>query len=308
MPASESEIAEAKAENVQIMNSWGPKEVLVDENQQVKGVLLKRCTQTIDPTTHRFSPKYDESVTKEVEADFIIFAIGQDIIWDGLLDGTKVKFHHGKYPMADPLTFQTDEPDIFVGGDNYTGPKFVIDAIAQGHYAAESLHRYAQDAHMTIGRDRHDYKPFDTADITLPTSYDTSGRQKEPEDRAVSDPFRDGRMTLTEEQIKVETGRYLSCGAAEVDANKCIGCGLCTTACEFDAIHIYRDHPEMTKMVAGEDKAGPIMKYAIKRGFNILTHAGTKEAKIMRAKRKEYKRNNKEFNKTHPNTGNSVHA
>ena len=113
---------------------------------------------------------------------------------------------------------------------------------------------------MTIGRERHQYKPFDTDDISLPASYDTAGRQEEPQDDTVTDPFRDRQLTLTEEQVKIETGRCLSCGAAEVDANKCIGCGLCTTRCEFDAIHIYRDHPEMTNMIAGEEKVGPLMR------------------------------------------------
>lgn len=308
MPASESEIAEAKAENVQILNSWGPLEVLVDDQDQVKGIKLKRCTQVFDPESGRFSPQYDENDLKELEADFVIFAIGQDIIWDGLLDSSKVKFHHGKYPMADSFTFQTDEPDIFVGGDDFTGPKFVIDAIAQGHFVAESLHRYVQDAHMTIGRERHNYKPFNRDDISLPNSYDTAGRQEEPQDASVTDPFRDRQLTLNEDQVKIETGRCLSCGAAEVDANKCIGCGLCTTRCEFDAIHIYRDHPEMTKMIAGEEKVGPIMRYTIKRGLKILAHAGSAEARAMRKKRRAYKRDNKAFNRENPFTGNAHHA
>lgn len=308
MPASESEIAEAEEEKVQIINSWGPKEVLVDEQKKVKGLVLKRCTRTIDPESGRFSPLYDEDETMTVEADFIIFAIGQAILWEGLLDGSKVKYHHGNYPMADPLTFQTDEEDIFVGGDDFTGPKFVIDAIAQGHFAAESLHRYVRQAHMTIGRERHQYKAFDTADITLPASYDTAGRQEEPMDASISDAFRDRMLTLTEEQVHLETGRCLSCGAAEVDQNKCIGCGLCTTRCEFDAIHITRDLPEMTHMLAGEQKPAAVMGYSMKRAFRILTHAGTPEAKEMRRRRKAYKRANKAFNREHPDIGNAYHA
>ena len=50
--------------------------------------------------------------------------------------------------------------------------------------------------------------------------------------------FRDSRSTFTEEQIKKETERCLGCGASHVDENVCIGCGLCTTRCSFDAISL----------------------------------------------------------------------
>lgn len=52
--------------------------------------------------------------------------------------------------------------------------------------------------------------------------------------------FRDAKLTFTEEQVKAETARCLGCGASVVDPNKCIGCGICTTKCEFDAIHLNR--------------------------------------------------------------------
>lgn len=294
MPAKEIEIAEALEANVKIANLWGPKEVLVDDNGHVTGLILKRCTQTIDPETHRFSPLYDESETIEVDADFIIFAIGQTVEWGNLLEDTKVTFHHGNYPVADELTYQTEDPDIFVGGDLYTGPKFVINAIAEGHYASESLHRYVQPgAQMVVGRDRHVFTALNKDDITLPESYDTSGRQEESVDNTNKDPFFDNRLDLTEEQVKIETSRCLSCGAAEVDQNKCIGCGLCTTRCGFDAIHLHRDKPEMTHMVKGEEKVGNMLKYQVKRAFNILGNSGSDEAKAMKAKRQEYDKTNK---------------
>ena len=131
------------------------KEVLIDESGKVRGIVLKKCVRTIDPETKKFSPVYDESETVEIKADKIVFAIGQAIEWGKLLEGTKVTFWHGNYPVADKFIYQTEDPDIFVGGDVYTGPRFVIDAIAAGHEAAESLHRHARpDASMTIGRDR----------------------------------------------------------------------------------------------------------------------------------------------------------
>lgn len=291
MPASREEIAEAEEENIKINPSWGPKEVLVDESGKVTGIVLKKCVRTIDPETKRFSPVYDENETIEVKADKIVFAIGQAIEWGKLLEGTKVTFWHGNYPVADKFTYQTEDPDIFVGGDVYTGPRFVIDAIAAGHEAAESLHRHARpDASMTIGRDRRSFTPLNKDDISFP-SYDTAGRQEAGMDKSIDSKmsYSDAHLNLTEEQVKTETGRCLGCGASYVDYNKCIGCGLCTTKCEFDAIHLVRDHPECSTMCAAEEKVGGLLKYSVKRAFRILGHLGSDEAKEMAKKRKAYK-------------------
>ena len=290
MPASRDEIHEAEASGVAIHTAWGPKEVKVNGQGQVTGIVFKKCLRTIDPETKRFSPAYDESVTMEVEADKIVFAIGQAIEWGGLLDGSGVEFWHGNYPVADKLTYQTAQEDIFVGGDVYTGPRFVIDAIAAGHEAAESLHRFVRPrASMTIGRDRRTYIPLNKDDLTYP-SYDRAGRQEpaeKPGGEALS--FTDVHGTLTEEQIKVETARCLSCGASYVDPNKCIGCGLCTTRCQFDAIHLVRDHPECTDMRAGEDKIKGMLPYVLKRAVKIAAYSGSPEAKAMAEKRKAFR-------------------
>ncbi|MBQ7064221.1 MAG: FAD-dependent oxidoreductase [Firmicutes bacterium] len=306
MPASPQEIAEAKEEDVQINPGWGPKEVLVNESGHVCGIVFKKCLSTIDPATGAFSPKYDESETITVEADHIIFAIGQAIEWGGLLEGTGVTFSKGKYPAADSFTYQTDDPAIFVGGDVFTGPKFVINAIGQGHEAAESLIRFVSEHHVpqTLGRDRRYFKALDTDNITLP-SYDTAGRQ-EPACEALKDPghsFFDPRKVLTEEQVKIEASRCLSCGATIVDENRCIGCGLCTTRCEFDAIHLKRDHPEMSDYRRAEDKVGGLLSYAVPRAIKMVLHSGSAEAREMAAKRKAYKQG-----PSKPHTGNAINV
>ena len=82
--------------------------------------------------------------------------------------------------------------------------------------------------------------------------------------------FGDVRLTFTEEQVKTEASRCLSCGASVVDLNRCIGCGLCTTRCEFDAIHLSRDLPDASNMIRCEDKMGVVAKYAAKREMKIL--------------------------------------
>ena len=291
MPATKQEIAETLEENIDICNGWGPKEVLVDEAGKVTGIVFKRCVSVYD-ANGKFAPAYNEDETIEVKADKIVFAIGQTIEWGKLLDGTKVEFWHGNYPVADKFTYQTAQDDIFVGGDVYTGPKFVIDAIAAGHEAAESLHRYVRPkADMTIGRNRRAYTPLNKDDISFP-DYDKSGRQEagmdNSEDHTIS--YKDLHLTLTEEQVKKETARCLSCGASHVDPNLCIGCGLCTTKCQFDAIHLVRDHPKCSDMRVAEDKVLNLMKYEISRIGKIIANSGSEEAKIMREKRKEWKK------------------
>ena len=273
MPASKNEIAETLEEGITICNGWGPKELKKDAQGHVTAVVFKRCLRTIDPETKKFSPVYDEQETMTLEADHVVFAIGQAIDWGKLLEGTKVEFWRGNYPVADPLTYQTAEPDIFVGGDVYHGPKFAIDAIEDGKCAAESLHRYVhKGADLKTGRNRRDFIMLDKDNISV-ECYDHAGRQEAGLDESVpKHSFRDAHKTLTAEQVKIETARCLGCGASWVDPNKCIGCGVCTTKCVFDAIHLKRDHPECSKMMKAEDKVKGILPMAFKRlGQTVVT-------------------------------------
>lgn len=265
MPAAVNEIKEAEEEGVVMNPGWGPKEIKVNAKGEVTEIVFKKCTSTIDPETKRFNPKYDETVTMSIKTDHIVFAIGQAIDWCGMLEGTKVEFWHGNYPVADKLTHQTAEPDIFVGGDVFTGPKFVIDAIAQGHMDADSLHRFVQPGtSMTIGKDKREFIELNKEDINL-SNYDKAPRQEPGVNPNIDAKmsFEDNRECLTEEQVKFETSRCLSCGASVVDQNRCVGCGQCTTKCEFGAIKLYRDHPENAKLVPTEDKFKYILPYSL---------------------------------------------
>ena len=266
MPASPAERAEAREDGVVLNPGWGPKEVLTADGK-VTGIIFKKCTSVFD-AEHRFAPTYDEEQLLTLDADMVIFAIGQAIQNGALFEGSKVEFGRGNSPVADKLTLQSAQEDIFVGGDCLTGPKFAIDAIATGKEAAESLHRFVQHGHMTIGRNRRDFIELNKDDISV-ESYDNSSRQ-EPEPVKGGDAFSEYHGTLTEEQVRKETARCLSCGASVVDENRCIGCGLCTTKCAFDAIHLYREHPEYSTMVKAEDKVGALLPYVIKRGAKML--------------------------------------
>lgn len=291
MPANNSEIVETLEEDIDINNGWGPKEILKDDEGKVKGIVFKKCTSVKDETG-KFNPQYDENDTVTVDCENVIFAIGQGIEWGGLLDGASVEYWHGNYPVADGLTYQTAQPDIFVGGDVFSGPKFAIDAIEAGKNAAVSLHRFVQPGtSMTIGRNRRDFIELDKDNI-LVEEYDKAGRNEPAIDTSIDmkHSFRDAHLTLTEEQVYAEASRCLKCGASVVDENKCIGCGVCTTKCEFDAIKLHRTHPECTHMVPSEDKFKEIGAYAIKRGLKVTFGKKTEAEKASERAHKEYKK------------------
>lgn len=269
MPASQEEIFEAEDEGVQIHCGWGPKEICTEDGK-VTGIVLKKCVSVFD-AEGSFCPVYDEADTVTVPCEHVFLSIGQSILWGDLLQGSKVELGRGQGAVADPVTYQTAEPDLFVGGDVYTGPKFAIDAIAAGKEGAISIHRFVQpNSSLTIGRNRRQFIELDKGNLQVET-YDNSARQIAGMEESIDyrKSFRDAHKTFTEEQVKLETARCLGCGASVVDPNKCIGCGVCTTKCEFDAIHLYREHPECSKMMKAEDKMKGILPYMLKREFKI---------------------------------------
>ena len=269
MPASNEEIEEALEEGIELKCGWGPKEVL-EEDGHVNGVVFKKCTRVFD-AQGRFSPEYDENDTVTVPCRHVIFSVGQAIDWGHMLDNLHVELRPNGGALANKLTYQTSEPDIFVGGDVYTGPKFAIDAIAAGREGAVSLHRYVHEhCTLTIGRNRRDFIELDKENIKVET-YDSSSRQIPPKAdiKEQAKTFRDLSQSLTEEQVKKETSRCLSCGASVVDPNKCIGCGVCTTKCMFDAIHLHREIPGASVMRASEDKLKYILPNMVKQSIKV---------------------------------------
>ncbi len=268
MPAAKDEVEETREEDIQIQCGWGPKEILT-ENGSVTGVVFKKCVSVFDEN-HRFAPVYDENACITVECEHVLLSIGQTILWGDLLKDTKVELRPNQTAQADPVTYQTAEPDIFVGGDVFTGPKFAIDAIAAGKQGCVSIHRFVHKGHsLTLGRDLRQFVELDKENIKL-EEFDTAKRQIPGKKAGIAkETFRDLRSSLTEDQVKTEAGRCLGCGASIVDENKCIGCGLCTTKCEFDAIHLSRDLPEASRMRTAEDKLKGILPYAAKRAIKI---------------------------------------
>jgi len=265
MPALPEEVEEAKAENIRINNGWGPKRIIV-ENGKVTGVEFKKCVSVFD--NGKFSPKYDENEVITVPADYVLLSVGQSIEWGKLLEGSKIELGRGNAAVADSFTYQTTQPDVFVGGDVFTGPKFAIDAIAAGKQGAISLHRFVQPGQdLRFGRDRREYISLDKNNLVI-SGYDNTPRQAPGHNPESSKSFRDGRITFTEEQMKKETERCLGCGAAIVDEYMCVGCGQCTTKCKFDAIHLERIYDG--EGVSFEKIKPVVLKTMVKREGKIM--------------------------------------
>ena len=270
MPTVAEEKNSGLSDGVVINNCWAPKRIL-GEGGKVTGIELMRCLSVRD-AQGKFAPVYDESETITVPCSNVLVAIGQRSDYGAVLAGTAAETADGRLVDHDKLTFQTAEPDIFVGGDCATGPMYTIDAIASGREGAVSIHRFVNVGQtLTIHRNLRDFKELDKSKVVLPVESVRKPARNEPAiDKAKSLTMCDDRVTFTEEQIKSEASRCLSCGRSVVDPNKCIGCGICTTKCEFDAIHLKRTRPQNSKMIPAEDKLKAIGAYAAKRQVKII--------------------------------------
>lgn len=237
MPADPDEVAEAMEEGVQFRFLNAPAEIL-GEDDKVTGIRVEIMALGEPDEKGRRKP-VGTGQFETLAVDSVIGAIGQQIDW-GCLDTGALTTGKKGAANADALTYQTAQPDIFVGGDCYTGPKFAIDAIAAGKEGAISLHRFVHEGQtLTMGRDRREYTALNKNSALISVGeFDTDRRQVPGYNKAKANTFADARCTFTEEQVRKETARCLGCGATKVDEYLCIGCGLCTTKCAFDAIHL----------------------------------------------------------------------
>ncbi|WP_445946606.1 FAD-dependent oxidoreductase [Shewanella sp.] len=279
MPAHLEEVHEALAESITINNGWGPRRIL-SNNGKVTGVEFAKCLSTLDEHGN-FAPRFDENTCTLVEADTVLISVGQAMDWGNVLSDTKLILNANQTVQADPQTFQTHDTDIFVGGDVLTGPRFAIDAIAQGKEGAISIHRYVQHGQsLVLGRIKRDYRAFDKKHLNL-DGYDNTPRQtiEQVNGDEAKKTFRDLRGTFTQAQVQQETERCLGCGVAVADEFMCVGCGACTTKCKFGAISLVRAYD-----ADGADLRtvkGVIIKHALKRKVRIAVNAPIKRIRAM---------------------------
>ena len=247
MPAADDEVEEAKAEGVEFKYLVSPAAIEAGADGRAAGIVLE-INELGEPDAKGRRKPVPTGRTETLPVTAVISAIGQKVDLGGMDKGAGFAVNKNGTVVADAMTCQTGEPDVFAGGDVVTGPKFAIDAIAAGKEAAISIHRYVHPGQtLDIGRDHRDYKPLDVKNAAIAIdSFDAPARQRAaaPAPEKAKKTFRDLRGTFTEDQLKKETERCLGCGAVVVNENMCVGCGVCTTKCRFDAIHLekVRDH------------------------------------------------------------------
>ena len=279
MPADAEEVAEAMEEGVQFRFLSAPAEI-IGENGKVKALKVE-IMELGEPDAKGRRKPVGTGKFETIEVTSVIGAIGQRVDL-GRIAPEAMAFNRNGTVQADGVTYQTAQPDIFAGGDVVTGPKFAIDAIAAGREGAISLHRYVHEGQsLTLARDPREFYELDKKQAVVPIDcFDAPARQTVAHDASKAKTFANDRITFTEAQVKAEASRCLGCGVSVVDQNKCIGCGLCTTRCEFDAIHLQRDMPEASRMYRTEDKMKAILPHMVKRAAKLTI----KDIKGKRAK------------------------
>ncbi len=226
MPAYPEEIEATIAEGIKIINGWGPRRIL--GNGSVTGIELKRCTSVFG-YDGRFNPRFAENDRKMIEADQIVIAIGQQND-DALLEHLGVQVERGRI-KADPLTLETSERGVFAGGDTVSGPASVIEAVAAGKRAGQSIERYLNGADMRSNRFDDTIRPIPEQLLPQTSKVEKKARRTSEELPVAQRQgnFREVELCFTEEDAAAEAERCLNCAL-------CSECGECVRACEQKAI------------------------------------------------------------------------
>ncbi len=230
-PAFPWELEEARREGVAVEHSWGPVG-FIENNGRAAGVEFQKCTSVYDETG-AFSPCLDSCEIMNLEADTVITAVGQDretavLAANGLLVNG--------IPAADAVTLQSAEEKIFFAGDLFTGPSSVIDAMASGRKAAESVHRFLAGEHLTYGRT---YRGPVELDFDIDTGRGSSdGRVSLPCNAAGKGDFSEAEGPLSMAAARKEAARCLSCGEPFGKYRTCWFCLPCEVECPHEALWV----------------------------------------------------------------------
>jgi heterodisulfide reductase subunit A-like polyferredoxin len=241
MPAWEHEIKEALEGEIKIVNSFGPKSFFIDKSQRVSGIEFKTCTAVFDENK-RFSPKYDDNACQAFFGDTVIVSIGQSTNAQYIKEQGIALTRVGGLE-ADRLTLQTPIDWVFAGGDAFYGPKSVVDAVACGKEAAESIHRFVNGLDLREGREK--IWEFEKPDIRMEKQKPrTPVRCLDPAARECN--FLEVSFGYNENEAKREADRCLRCGI-------CSECYQCVKACLAGAV----DHTQ--KAVDREIRVGSVI-------------------------------------------------
>jgi heterodisulfide reductase subunit A-like polyferredoxin len=232
MPAWDYEIEEAIEEKVNIVNSKGPLRFYGNDDGRVTEVAFQECTSVFDENG-RFNPQYDDCQLTSYEVDHVIVAIGQ-MGETGFAKDQGISLTRPGGYQADPVTLQTPIDWVFAGGDAFYGPKSVVDAVASGKTAAESIHRFING--LDMAEDREKSWDYDKPEITDVPNIPRVQAEKLPVAQREGN-FREVTQALAKELIDREAARCLSCGI-------CSECYQCVEVCLAEAV----DHTQTAKV------------------------------------------------------------
>lgn len=156
MTAHEAEIRKALSEGVVLQPGWGVQEITGKDGRAEK-IICKRCISIFD-SGGNFNPRFNSNDLLELECSHVLTAVGENVVWGGLLSGTDVKLGRRQTIVADPDTCRTSQEDVFAGGDVQSGPATVEDAIDAGKRAAVSIHGYLHPEDRTAEEKDGDWK------------------------------------------------------------------------------------------------------------------------------------------------------
>lgn len=247
MPAYPHNQAAAEEEGIQIHHSFGPTRILGTD--RVTGMEFARCLSVMN-AEGRFAPTFDNADTLTLDADAVIFAIGQATELEGFSRDVPVERSRFK---ADPVTFATPVWGIFAAGDAVTGPASVVQAIAGGREAAESMDRMLTGSDMAARRgEKAPVVPEDR----LPGKNIPTLPRHERRPGTSAKPFAERKQGLELEAAFSEALRCMTCGSKSVVTytDDCMTCFNCELHCPSDAIYV---HPFKERFVRTLDQIEP---------------------------------------------------
>lgn len=239
MLADRIEIEEGEEEGIKRINSFGPQRINADMQGNLKSITFKKCLAVFD-SEHRFNPRYDESEIITLEADTVLFSIGQvsDL---SFLDecGLNVEMTERGMIKVGSDTIQTSLPGLFVAGDLAYGPRLVIDAIASGKKAAVIIHEYVSGERVRLNISESHAETYDREvscnDVAHPPDYEKTEREEVPAApvherlKSLFAPVETGFLKKTAEE---QGGRCLNCAVNTIfNGERCILCGGCADIC-----------------------------------------------------------------------------
>lgn len=229
MPADDTEIIEGDEEGVVRHHRWGPKEILRDSAGRVRGMIFKRVLRVFDDAG-RFSPTFDENETQTIEADTILWAIGQRADLSFVPQNGEIRLDARGLVECNLSDLSTSAPDVFLAGDIAHGPRLLIDAVASGKNAARSVYRYLTG------------KTIESKQVML--HLPIPGYKRVPITTLSPQERLRSQETIVESAYTAElacreAGRCLDCGVNTIfDSSKCILCGGCADVCPEQCLRL----------------------------------------------------------------------